>query len=59
VEQEQMTKKINMEISTIKKEFDTTKGKVIDFILESVLDVDLNIPDVVKGHFYKKLGESK
>ena len=54
-----MEKKIASEMKQLQKEYDANKGSVINFILDSVLDVDLSIPDVVKGQFSKKLGISK
>ena len=43
----------------LKREYEINKNKVINFILDSVLDVDLTIPDVVKGLYSKKLGASR
>lgn len=58
-EEEKMEKKIGSEMKQLQKEYDANKGSVINFILDSVLDVDLSIPDVVKGQFSKKLGASR
>jgi hypothetical protein len=54
-----MEKKISSDMKQIQKEYDANKDSVINFILDSVLDVDLTIPDVVLGQFSKKLGASK
>jgi hypothetical protein len=47
------------DIKKLKIDYDKNKNKVIEFILESVLDVDMTIPDVVKGQFSKKMGVKK
>ncbi len=44
---------------SLKNELESSKSKVIDFIIENTLDVDLSIPDVVKGLFSAKMGTSK
>ncbi len=46
---------IYKDMEKIKVEFGSQKNNVIDFILERVLDVDMSIPDVVKGGFAQKL----
>jgi hypothetical protein len=43
----------------LRNECESAKPKVVDFIIEKVLDVDLAIPDVVKGHYSKKMGMPK
>jgi hypothetical protein len=58
-EEEKMEKKIGSEMKQLQKEYEANKQSVINFILDSVLDVDLSIPDVVKGQFSKKLGASR
>jgi hypothetical protein len=59
VKQEESVKKIARDMMTLKSEYELTKSKVIDFILENTLDVDLSIPEVVKGQFSTKMGISK
>ena len=59
VKQEEAVKKIHKEMTTLKNEFETSKTKVIDFIIQNTLDVDMIIPDVVIGQFSKKMGQSK
>jgi hypothetical protein len=54
-----MEKKISSDMKQLQREYDVNKDKVISFILDSVLDVDLSIPDVVKGQYSKKLGTSR
>jgi hypothetical protein len=43
----------------LRNECESAKPKVVDFILDKVLDVDLSIPEVVKGHFSQKMGAPK
>jgi hypothetical protein len=46
-------------MQTLKQESELAKSKVIEFILDNTLYVDLTIPDVIKGQFSAKLGPSK
>jgi hypothetical protein len=46
-----MEKKTANEISLLKMDYNSNKNKVIEFLIENVLDVDMTIPDVVKGKF--------
>lgn len=48
-EQEEASKKVDNEISLLQMDYKSSKNIVIDFILENVLDVDIVIPDVIKG----------
>jgi hypothetical protein len=50
-----MTVKAKKDMDALKNESQLQRGKVIDFILDNVLDVDLTIPDVVKGRFAEKM----
>ena len=47
-ELERMTEK---EIQVIGEDFTRNKQKVIDFLLENVMNVSLDIPKVVRGEF--------
>lgn len=53
-EQEAQVKKNDKDIIEIKSEYNSNKNNVMDFLLESVLEVDLSIPEVVKGDFASK-----
>ena len=59
IKQEEAIKKINREMTNLKHEYESTKSSVLDFIIDNTLNVDLSIPDVVKGQFSAKLGISK
>jgi len=44
-----------MEKTKISHDCEINKSNVIDFILDRVLDVEMVIPEVVKGQFSQKL----
>ena len=39
------------EIESIRGDYDQNKDNVIDFLIDRVVDVDLEIPKVVKGDY--------
>lgn len=43
------------EILAIQQVVKTNKSEVINFLIENVLAVELEVPDVVKGRFSEKL----
>ncbi len=40
---------INKESENMKVNYDRNKSKAIDFVIDGVLDVDISIPQVLKG----------
>jgi hypothetical protein len=44
---------VEKEISEMKQQFNKGRGKVIDLLLENVIYVDLEVPEVVKGEYDK------
>ena len=50
-DQEDIEKETEEEIKSIRKDFDSNKNQVVDFLINSVLDVNLDIPKVVRGDF--------
>ena len=57
--QDEIIKKVENETVIMRNDCESVKPKVVDFIIEKIMDVDLTIPDVVKGHFSQKMGVSK
>lgn len=57
--QEKNYERIEQEKKEIKKDLEKNKNEVINFLINSVLEVDMTIPDVVKGQFSAKMGTSK
>lgn len=57
--QDEVVKRMGKEMNVLQQQTEKNKARVIDFILDNALDVDLTIPDVVKGQFAAKLGASK
>ena len=53
---EEINTKSEKEIEEINKNFSSNKDKVIDFLLENVINVKYEVPDVVKGFFEEKFG---
>lgn len=49
-----MEKETQEEISKIEQDYDKNKSKVIDMLVQKVLEVDLTIPNSVKEKFIKK-----
>jgi hypothetical protein len=45
-----------LEIVDVEKEFNKNKDKVIDYLFNNVLQVDIVVPDVVKGRFEETFG---
>jgi vacuolar-type H+-ATPase subunit H len=43
--------KTKSELKTLQTSFEKNKGKVVDFLFNSVTTVKIHIPDVVKGNF--------
>eukprot|EP00343_Euplotes_focardii_P002655 CAMPEP_0205805490 /NCGR_PEP_ID=MMETSP0205-20121125/8737_1 /ASSEMBLY_ACC=CAM_ASM_000278 /TAXON_ID=36767 /ORGANISM="Euplotes focardii, Strain TN1" /LENGTH=114 /DNA_ID=CAMNT_0053076807 /DNA_START=14 /DNA_END=358 /DNA_ORIENTATION=- len=43
--------KADAEINSIKQDFEENKEAVIEYLLESIKNVSLNVPRVVKGNF--------
>ena len=48
-----MERKTKEEIDKIFKDYEANKAKVIDMLLERIVNVELEIPEVVKGNFEK------
>ncbi len=48
-----MEAQVEKEISEMKQQFNKGRGKVIDLLLENVIYVDLEVPEVVKGEYDK------
>ena len=48
-----MAKKTQEEIKKIYNDYETNKSKVIDLLLERIMNVELEIPDVLKGDYDK------
>ncbi len=53
---EEIENRNKLEISEVEKEFNKNKDKVIDYLFQNVLEVDITVPDVVKGKFEEKFG---
>ena len=45
----------NTELSKIKEDYLKNKQKTIDFLVTTILNVDMTVPDVVIGKFAKKV----
>ena len=50
-DQEEIEAETQEEVGKIKDDFNEHKDQVIDFLLESVMNVNLTIPRVVRGDF--------
>ncbi len=48
---QELEAKTDHEIVAIKSDFEANKDKVIDLLLRNVMEVDIEIPKVVKGKF--------
>ena len=48
---EELEAKTEHEIAAIQSDFEANKDKVIDLLLKNVMEVDIEIPKVVKGNF--------
>jgi hypothetical protein len=46
---------VEKDISEMKQQFNKGRGKVIDLLMENVIYVDLEVPEVVKGEYDKLL----
>ncbi len=44
---------VEKEINEMKAQFNNGRGKVINLLLENVINVDLEVPEVVKGEYDK------
>ena len=55
-EQEHIAQKMMKEMDQIKNDVTSNKDKILEFILDNVLDVDMTIPDVIGAKFSDKLG---
>ena len=42
---------VEMDFSIIEREFEDNKHKVIDLLIDNVINVDISIPRVVRGNF--------
>jgi len=51
---EKIELQIKTEIENIKNEYENNKQQCINYLLDKILDVELNIPDVVLGLFSAK-----
>lgn len=49
-----LQKETQEEISKIQEDYEKNKGKVIEMLVNKVLEVDLSIPNSVKEKFLKK-----
>lgn len=49
-----LEKETQEEISKIQQDYEKNKAKVIDMLVQKVLEVDLSIPNSVKEKFVKK-----
>lgn len=49
-----LEKETQEEISKIQQDYEKNKTKVIDMLVQKVLEVDLSIPNSVKEKFVKK-----
>lgn len=52
-EEEDLEKRTKEEIEKIYKDYEANKANVIDMLLERIVNVELDIPEVVKGNFEK------
>jgi len=52
-EMEAIEKEVEIEISQMKEKFNNGRAGVIELLLKNVIDVDLEVPDVVKGEYDK------
>jgi sortase (surface protein transpeptidase) len=50
-EQHNSEKQFNADVNSLKSDYNLNKNKVIDYLIDNVLDVDLAIPAVIKGNF--------
>ena len=53
---EEIEEKSKKDIEAINKIYEHNKDKVIDYLFNSVIKVDFEVPDVVKGCFEEKFG---
>ena len=53
---EDIERKNKLEIIEVEKEFNKNKDKVVDYLFENVIQVDIIVPEVVKGKFEEKFG---
>lgn len=51
---EEIERKNKIEVNEVEQEFHQNKAKVIDFLFANVIQVDIDVPDVVKGKFEEK-----
>ena len=56
---EDITNKSEKDIEEIKNGYNSRKDNVINFLFEQVINVKYEIPDVVKGFFEEKFGDSE
>lgn len=49
--------KIKGEIEILKNEYENNKQNCINYLVDKILDVELNIPDVVLGLFASKFNQ--
>ena len=52
---ESMDKKLKQETSEIRNRYSLHIDKVISFLMENLMFVDVSVPDVVRGKFSEKL----
>ena len=52
-EMEAIEKEVEIEISQMKEKFNNGRAQVIELLLKNVIDVDLEVPEVVKGEYDK------
>ncbi len=53
---EDIEHKNKLEIIEVEKEFNKNKDRVIDYLFENALQVDIIVPEVIKGNFEERFG---
>ena len=53
---EEVERKNKIEINEVEQDYNKNKPKVIDFLFANAIEVDITVPDVVKGKFEEKFG---
>ena len=53
---EDIEHKNKLEIIEVEKEFNKNKDKVIDYLFENALQVEIIVPEVIKGNFEERFG---
>jgi hypothetical protein len=50
-----LERKNEQEVLEVEQQFSKNKASVIDYLFENVINVDIHIPEVVKGKFEERL----